>query len=79
VPYILKFVTGDTGTVVTTRVSTDSEWSCTRLDTRGRATNQTFAAFGSAPERTVTTNWLDRPWRTYLNSLLRRVESSFYR
>ena len=55
-PYVLKFVTGDTGTVVATRVSTDSEWSCRQLDSRGRATKRTFAAFGSSPERTVTTN-----------------------
>ncbi len=50
-------VHNSTGTVVATRVSTDSEWSCTQLDTRGRATKQTFAAFGSSPERTVTTNY----------------------
>ena len=50
-------VHNSTGTVVATRVSTDSEWSCTQLDTRGRATKQTFAAFGSAPERTVTTSY----------------------
>ncbi|MFN7147898.1 MAG: PA14 domain-containing protein [Microthrixaceae bacterium] len=45
-----------TGRIVATRVSTDAKWSCTQLDSRGRATKQTFAAFGGEPERTVTTS-----------------------
>lgn len=50
-------VHNSSGDVVATRVSTDSEWSCSQLDSRGRTTKQTYAAFGTEPERTVTTSY----------------------
>ncbi|MBW4033461.1 MAG: hypothetical protein HIU88_12500 [Acidobacteria bacterium] len=45
------------GRVVGTRRNSESGWTCTSYDTRGRVVSTAYPAFGALPGRTVTTNY----------------------
>ena len=52
-----EYVYDGWGRTAGSKRTSDSTWTCTTLDARGRVTTSTYPAAGSIPARTVTTNY----------------------